>query len=69
MAIGSICIRDQMAQVFGESGRNAAEESHKKTKKLLVVAFAGIGALGFLGGYAIGAAFPIRGFPVGLYSR
>ena len=55
-----------MAQVFGESGRNAAEESHKQTKKLLLVAFGGIGALGFLGGYAIGAAFPVRGFPVGL---
>ena len=54
-----------MAQVFGESGRNAAEESYKQTKKLLVVAFAGIAALGFLGGYAMGAAFPIRQFPVG----
>jgi hypothetical protein len=55
-----------MAHVFGESGRSAAEESHKQTKKLLVVAFVGIAALGFLGGYAIGAVFPIRGFPVGL---
>ena len=36
-----------MAQVFGESGRNAAEESHKQTKKLLIVAFAGIAALVF----------------------
>jgi len=54
-----------MAQVFGASGRNAAEESHKQTKKLLIVAFAGIAALGFLGGYAIGAAFPIRGFRLG----
>jgi hypothetical protein len=57
---------DQMAQVFGQSGRNAAEESHKQTKKLLIIAFGGIAALGFLAGYAIGAAFPIRAFPVGV---
>jgi hypothetical protein len=54
-----------MAQVFGESGRNAAEESHHQTKKLLAVGFVGIAALGFLGGYAMGAAFPIRGFRLG----
>ena len=51
-----------MARVFGQSGRNAAEESHKQTKKFLIVAFAGIAALGFLAGYAVGAAFPIAGF-------
>jgi hypothetical protein len=54
-----------MAQVFGESGRNAAEQSHTHTKRLLVVAFVGIAALAFIEGYAIGAAFPMRGFSPG----
>jgi hypothetical protein len=53
-----------MAQIFGESGRNAAEESHEQTKKLLLAAFVAIAALGFLWGYAVGAAFPIRRFSV-----
>jgi Nuclease-related domain len=51
-----------MAQVFGTSGRNAAEESHKRTKRLLAYGFCGIAALALLGGYAIGAALPIRRF-------
>lgn len=53
---------DRMAQVFGTSGRNAAEQSHQRTKRLLVAGFVGIAALAVLGGYALGAAFPIRGF-------
>ena len=51
-----------MAQVFGTSGRNAAEESHKRTKRLLAYGFFAIATLAFLGGYAIGAVLPIRGF-------
>jgi len=54
-----------MAQVFGESGRNAAEQSHYYTKRLFAAVFAGIAALAFVGGYTVGAAFPIRGFPLG----
>jgi hypothetical protein len=54
-----------MAQVFGLSGRNAAEESHTRTKRLLVYGFCGIAAFSLLAGYAIGAAFPIRGFALG----
>jgi hypothetical protein len=53
-----------MAQVFGESGRNAAEQVHARTKRLLLAGFVAIAALAFIGGYAIGAAFPIRGFPL-----
>ncbi len=53
---------DRMAQVFGTSGRNATEQSHQRTKRLLVTGFVGIAALAVLGGYALGAAFPIRGF-------
>ena len=56
--------RCDMAQVFGTSGRNAAEQSHQRTKRLLIAGFGGIAALALLGGYAIGAAFPIRGFPL-----
>src|SRR5258708_1710788 len=51
-----------MAQVFGTSGRNAADESHKRTKRLLAYGFFGIATLALLGGYAIGAVLPIRGF-------
>jgi hypothetical protein len=54
-----------MAQVFGKSGRNAAEQSHKRTKTLLVYAFCGIAGLGFLGGYAFGATFPLYRFVFG----
>lgn len=61
-ATGNIQI---MARVFGEPSRNAAEQSHKHTKRLLVAGFVGSAALAFLGGYVIGAAFPIRGFPLG----
>lgn len=51
-----------MAQVFGVSGRNAADESHKRTKRLLAYGFFGIAALAMVGGYAIGAALPSLGF-------
>lgn len=54
-----------MAQVFGESGRNAAEQSHYHTKRLFAAVFVGIAALAFVGGYTVGAVFPIRGFPLG----
>ncbi len=53
-----------MAKVFGEAGRNAAEQFHLRTKRLLIAGFTGIAALALIGGYAIGAAFPIRGFPL-----
>lgn len=53
-----------MPQVFGISGRTAAEQSHRRTKQLLVAGFVGIAALAFIAGYAIGAVFPIRGFPL-----
>jgi hypothetical protein len=56
--------RCDMAQVFGESGRNAGEQFHARTKRLLLAGFTAIAALAFIGGYAIGAAFPIRGFPL-----
>lgn len=49
-----------MARVFGEPSRNAAEQSFKHTKRLLIAAFCSIAALGVLGGYAFGARFPFR---------
>jgi hypothetical protein len=54
-----------MAQVFGEPGRNAAEESFRQTKNVLVVAMCAIGALGVIGGYVFGRVFPIRHFSFG----
>ena len=54
--------RRDMAKVFGEAGRNAAEQFHLRTKRLLIAGFTGIAALALIGGYAIGAAFPIRAF-------
>jgi hypothetical protein len=54
-----------MAQVFGESGRNAAEESFRQTRNVLMVAMCAIGALGMTFGYAFGGVFPIRHFPFG----
>src|ERR1041385_1714367 len=51
-----------MAQVFGESGRNAAEESHRQTKRLLIAAFAGLAGLGFLAGSAIALALWLSKF-------
>jgi hypothetical protein len=54
-----------MAQVFGEPGRNAAEESFRQTRNVLVAAMCAIGALGVIGGYALGGVFPIRHFSFG----
>ena len=54
-----------MAQVFGTSGRNAAEQSHQRTKRLLIAGLVGIAALALLGGYALGTVSPIRGLPLG----
>lgn len=54
-----------MAQVFGEPGRNAAEESFRQTKNVLVVVTCAIGALGVIVGYAFGDVFPIRHFSFG----
>ena len=48
-----------MAQTFGEPSRDAAEESLKRSKRLLAVAFVAIAAFGLVAGYACGAAFPI----------
>jgi hypothetical protein len=49
-----------MAKVFGEPSRNAAEQSFKHTKRLLIAALCSIGGLGVLGGYAFGARFPFK---------
>src|SRR5947207_1752168 len=54
-----------MAQVFGEPGRNVAEESFRQTKNVLLVAMCAVGALGLIVGYAFGGVFPIGHFPVG----
>ena len=51
-----------MAQVFGELGRNAAEESHKRTRRFLLVALVGIAVLSLIGGFALGGAFFIARF-------
>lgn len=51
-----------MARVIGESGRNAAEESHKQTRRFLLVAFVGVAVLSVIWGFALGAAFPIKLF-------
>jgi Mn2+/Fe2+ NRAMP family transporter len=49
-----------MAQVFGEAGRNAAEESYRRTRRFLLVTLVGIAVLSLIEGFALGAAFPIR---------
>ena len=51
-----------MAQIFGEPGRNAAEESHKRTRRFLLVALVGIAVLSLIGGFALGGAFFIARF-------
>ncbi len=48
-----------MAQVFGKAGRNAAEESYKRTRRFLLVAFVGIAVLSLIGGFALGSVLPI----------
>jgi hypothetical protein len=54
-----------MAQVYGLSGRNAAEEAHKRTKRLLIHGLCSIAALALIVGYSIGASFPFRGVALG----
>jgi Nuclease-related domain len=49
-----------MARVIGEFGRNAAEESYKRTRRFLLIALVGIAVLSVICGFALGAAFPIR---------
>jgi Nuclease-related domain len=51
-----------MARVIGESGRNAAEESHKRTRRFLLVALIGIALLSIVWGFMLGTAFPIQRF-------
>jgi hypothetical protein len=51
-----------MAQVFGEPGRNAAEQSFKQTKRVLMIAMCSIGALTALAGYALSGVLPIPKF-------
>ena len=46
-----------MAHVFGEPGRNAAEESYKRTQRFLLIAFVGIAALSAIWGFAPGTVF------------
>jgi nuclease-like protein len=48
-----------MTKVFGESGRNAAEESHKRTRGFLLVGLVGIALLSLISGFAIGGGFAI----------
>jgi len=50
-----------MAQVFGEPGRNAAEESYKQTRRFLLVAFVAIAILSAIWGFALGSALPLKG--------
>src|SRR6266436_4762959 len=52
-----------MAHVFGEPGRNAAEESHKRTRRFLVVAFLGIVVLSAIWGFALGSVLPVTRLP------
>src|SRR5437667_8676364 len=52
-----------MAQVFGEPGRNAAEESHKRTRRFLLVAFLGIAVLSAIWGFALGSVLRITRLP------
>jgi hypothetical protein len=51
-----------MARVIGESGRNAAEESYRQTRRFLLVALIGIAVLSVIWGFTLGTAFPIRRF-------
>jgi hypothetical protein len=49
-----------VAKVFGEAGRNAAEESYRLTRRFLLVTLVGIAVLSLIEGLALSAAFPIR---------
>src|SRR5436190_1535730 len=55
--------RTIMAQIFGEPGRNAAEESHKRTRRFLLVAFLGIAVLSAIWGFALGSLLRITRLP------
>jgi uncharacterized membrane protein len=57
-----------MAQIFGEPGRNAAEESYRQTRRFLMITLIGIAVLSAIWGFALGAAFPIKhlGWPIAL---
>jgi len=48
-----------MAHVFGEPGRNAAEESHKRTRRFLLIGLVGIAVLSLTGGFVLGVGFSI----------
>jgi hypothetical protein len=48
-----------MAQVFGESGRNAAEQSYRRTRRFLVIGLVGIALLSLISGFTVGAGFAI----------
>ncbi len=52
-----------MAQVFGEPGRNAAEESYKTTRRFLLIAFLSIAALSVIWGFALGSVLPLTRLP------
>jgi hypothetical protein len=54
-----------MAQIFGQAGRNAAEVSHRHTKKIVASGFLGISIIAFFSGYVAGGVFPIRAFHFG----
>src|SRR6266478_6466415 len=57
-----------MAQIFGEPGGNAAEESYTQTRRFLMITLIGIAVLSAIWGFALGAAFPIKhlGWPIAL---
>jgi hypothetical protein len=48
-----------MARVFGEPGRNAAEKSHKETRRVLLTAFVGMGLFAVIWGYTLNGLFPM----------
>ena len=52
-----------MARVFGEAGRNAAEESYKTTRRFLLIAFLSIAALSAIWGIALGSVLPLTRLP------
>jgi len=52
-----------MAHVFGEPGRSAAEESYKRTRRFLLVAFLAIAGLSAIWGFALGSVFPLKRLP------
>src|SRR6266478_3409797 len=57
-----------MAQIFGEPGGNAAEESYTQTRRFLMITLIGIAVLSAIWGFALGAALPIKhlGWPIAL---